>query len=297
MTEVALFRSLLFVPGNSLRRIDKAATLDVDGVILDLEDSVPLAEKETARTMVRDALPRVRTLWRRVYVRTNVVTGELAPLDIEAVVRPGLDGICIPKVESAGHILLAEGFLADAERKHGLEVGSVTLLPIIETAKGVMNALEVASASPRVVGLLFGAEDFTLDMGITRTRRGRELFFARSQVVVAARAAGVAAVDTVYSDFRDREGLEQEAHLARHLGFVGKCLIHPDQLEIVNRMFSPSPEEIANAQKVVAAFQAAVAQGSAAVSVEGRMVDVAVAERAKKTLQIAQAVARATENY
>lgn len=285
-----LLRTLLFVPGNRQRMIERARALAADVVILDLEDSVPPAEKEAARVLIHDTLPSMSAVGRLVYVRPNAIISPYLQQDLEAVVGPGLDGLCLPKVESAEEIKGLEGLLGRLEREHGLKEGTLGLIPCLESARGILGGHEIAMASPRVVGLGFGAEDFTADLGVPRSKEGTELFFARSSLVLSARAAEVLALDSVYSDYQDEEGLLREAGLGRQLGFGGKFLIHPNQIEPVNRVFSPAAEEVAYARRVVEAFEAAQAQGSAATSLEGRMIDTAVAARARKLLDFAAAI-------
>lgn len=284
-----LWRTLLFVPGNQERRIDKARSIPADALILDLEDSVPLAEKNSARAMVSSSIDGLKG--REVFVRINSLSTSQATVDIKAIVIPGLSGICLPKSESADGILKADALITDAEREAGLRVGSVALLALVETPKGIINAYEIAGASPRVLGIAFGPEDYALEMDIRRTREGAEIYYPRVVIAVACRAAGVLAIDGVYTDIRDEEGLSQETRLARQMGFHGKLLIHPNQVSPVNQIFSPTEEEIAHAREVVAVFEAALAQGQASTSFEGRMIDAPVAERARKLLALAESIA------
>jgi citrate lyase subunit beta/citryl-CoA lyase len=211
--------------------------------------------------------------------------------DCEFVVQKGISGIMLPKVESQNEVLEAEKIIGELERKRGLEPGSITLIPTIETAKGVVNAYEIASSSKRVVAIGFGAVDFTRDMGVSLSKEGTELFFARSYVALAARAAGTQAIDTVFIDLADKEGLVKDSMLAKQLGFKGKFLIHPSQIEPVNRIFSPSEKEIEYAKKVVQAFKEAEAKGLGAASLEGRMIDIAVYRQAEDLLKLAEAIA------
>jgi len=288
---VRLLRSVLFTPGNNMRMIHKLPTLTADAVILDLEDSVPMAEKDTARIFIRDSLDYLSTGVSDIYVRVNGLATGLTAEDCEFVVQKGITGIMIPKVESRNEVLEVEKIIEELERKRGLEPGSVVLIPTIESAKGVVNAYEIASASKRVIALGFGAVDFTRDMGVSLSKEGTELFFARSYVAIAARAAGVLAIDTVFTDIADREGLIKDAMLAKQLGFKGKFLIHPSQIEPVNRIFSPSEKEIEYAKKVVQAFKEAEARGLGAASLEGRMIDIAVYKQAEDLLKLAEAIA------
>ena len=284
-------RTLLFVPGNRQNMIEKARHLPADVIVLDLEDSVPSSEKASARALVMDALAGLALKGQRVCVRINSIASGLAAEDLETVIIKGIDGISQPKPSSASDIGEAAALIERLERERGIEEGHVKLLPWVETAKGLIHAFEIASASPRVVGISFGAEDFTLDTGIERTEEGTELLYPRTMVVIAAKAADVIAIDTPYNDFRDEAGLIKEARLARRLGFEGKFLIHPSQIEPVNRIFHPSPEEVDYARRVVAAFEAAEAQGFASTSLEGKMIDTPIANRARKLLMVADSIA------
>lgn len=285
-------RTLLSVPGNRQKMIDKARHLPADVLILDLEDSIPQAEKAAARTMVRKSIAGMALAGQQVFVRINSIASGLALEDLEAVIVPGLDGINQPKPATASDVIAVADIIERLERERGIEGGSIKLLPWVETAKGLLNAFDIASASPRVVGIVFGAEDFALDTGIMRTEGGDELLYPRMTVVVAARAAGVSAVDTPYNNFRDEAGLAREAALARNLGFDGKFLIHPDQIAPVNRIFRPTGEQIARARQVVAAFEAAEAQGLGSTSLDGKMIDTPIANQARRLLTMADAIAR-----
>lgn len=285
-------RTLLSVPGNRQKMIDKARHLPADVLILDLEDSIPQAEKEAARTMVRDSIAGMARAGQQVFVRINSTASGLAMEDLEAVVVPGIDGINQPKPASASDVAEVSAAIERLEKERGIEEGHIKLLPWVETAKGLLNAFEIASASPRVAGIVFGAEDFALDTGILRSEEGGELLYPRTTVVIAARAAGVSAIDTPYNNFRDEAGLVREATLVRNLGYDGKFLIHPDQIEPVNRIFRPTDDEIDRARQVVAAFEEAEAQGLGATSLDGKMIDTPIANQARRLLELANAIAR-----
>lgn len=285
-------RTLLSVPGNRQNMIEKAGNLPTDVLVLDLEDSVPAAEKANARAMVRDAITGPVLKGQRVFARINSIGSGLMEEDLEAVITPGIDGINIPKPNSADDIKKVEAIVERLEKERGIEKGHIKLTPWVETAKGLINAFEIASASPRIVGIIFGAEDFTLDTGMQRTEGGEELLFPRTMVVVAAKAADVIAIDTPYNNFRDDEGLIREATLARKLGFEGKYIIHPNQIEPVNQAFRPTFEEVEQARRTVEAFEAAEAQGFASTSVDGKMIDIPQANRARKLLMVADSIER-----
>jgi len=218
---VILLRTLLFVPGNQERRIEKARSISTDALILDLEDSVPLAEKDAARAMVSSFIDGLTLSGREIFVRINALSTDHAIADIKAIVISGLSGICL-----------------------NLTIGSIRLLALVETPKGIINAYEIAGASPRVFGIAFGPEDYALEMGIKRTREGAEIYYPRVVIAVACHAAGILAIDGVYTDIRDEEGLSQETGLARQMGFHGKLLIHPNQISPVSQIFSPTEEEL-----------------------------------------------------
>ncbi|MBI4499291.1 MAG: CoA ester lyase [Chloroflexi bacterium] len=286
-----VLRSLLFVPGIRPTMIDRARNLMPDAIVLDLEDSVPVPEKEQARAIVRDALPTLVQPGRLTLVRINGFHTGLAELDLAAIVQPGLDGISLPKPTGAETILRADAILTLLERQQGMAVGTVRIIPWIETALSLVRAFEIASASPRVLGISFGAEDFTLDMGITRTLEGEEVAYAQAMLPIAARAANVQAIHGTYMAFQDQEGLVREAQQAKRLGYQGKFLIHPSQIDPVNQVFRPTEEEVAYARRVIEAFEAAAVQGHGAVSLEGHVVDVPVYDRARNLLAWAEALA------
>jgi len=286
-----LLRTLLFVPGNQARRLEKARLIPADALILDLEDSVPPSEKDSARKMVAASIDELAASGKDIFVRINSLPTPYAVSDIKAVATKSLRGICLPKSETADDIRRADALLADAEKKSRLEAGSISIMALIETSKGIINAYEIVSASPRIIGAIFGAEDFALEMGIKRTKEGAEIYYPRTVVAVACHAANVLAIDSVYTDVRDTDGLIRETRAVAQLGFQGKAVIHPDQVGPVNQVFVPSDEEIAQARRVVHTFEAAVAQGQASVSLDGKMVDAPVAERARKVLTLADAIA------
>lgn len=287
-----LLRSMLFTPGNNMRMIHKAGTLGADAIILDLEDAVPLAEKETARIFVKDSIQQVAAGGVQVFVRTNALTTGLAEEDLNWTVQAGLDGIVLPKAESKDDVLEMEGLMAALEKERELKPGGLVIVPTLESARGVVNAYEIATASRRVVAVAFGAVDFTRDMGVHLSKEGTELFYARSRIAIAARAAGVQAIDTPWIDIADEEGLIQEAKTARQLGFRGKLLIHPAQIEPVNQVFSPSADEVEYARKVVEAFKEAEAKGLGAISLEGKMIDIANFRQAEELIAWAEAIAQ-----
>lgn len=286
------FRSLLFVPGNREEMLTKAAGLPADVLVPDLEDSVPDGEKEHAREIVREVVKTLAQAGRTVIPRINALDTGLARDDLAAVVGPNVYGITVGKVQSAWEIEQVSAILDDLERKAGIEVGHTRLIPWLESAMAIVNAYQIARSSPRIVAVAIGAEDFTNDMAVQRTDDGDEVRYARSVVAVAARAAGVLAIDTPYVNFRDVEGLEREVRSALPLGFKAKFAIHPGQLETINTLFSPSEEELEYARRVVAAFGEAEADGRGSTSLDGKMIDVPVVKRARNLLALAEAMAK-----
>ncbi len=285
-------RSLLFVPGNRQNMLDKAREVPADVLVPDLEDSVPPEEKAAARRTVAANLPGFPRRGQHLFVRINALSTGLGEEDLHAVVGPHIEGISVGKAEGAPDIVELDRLLTRVERRRGLPAGSTLVIPWIETALGVVNAYEIAHASPRIAAVSFGADDFTANMGIPRTVEGTEQFYPRAALAIAARAAGVMALDGPFVDFRDEAGLARDCATARQLGFTGKWCIHPGQVATVNQLFTPSAEELAYCRRVVAAFDEAVARGTAATSVDGRMIDVPGYQRAQRILALAEAIAR-----
>ena len=279
-----VLRALLFVPGNKSSMLAKIPTLAADALILDLEDSVPPSEKENARALVREALLAHGGGAVPLFVRVNAVASGLTAADLAAVTVSGLSAVVHPKTRAADDIRRLDRMLADLEAGAGLPAGAVRLVAVVESPRGLLNAAEIAEASPRLVALGFGAEDFATDMHLTRTRGRGELAHALLHLSLAAHAAGIGAIDTVCVDVKDEEQLLNEAQAAKELGFTGKLAIHPRQVPGIVRVFSPSAEELEQARRVVEAFDAAVASGSGVVSVDGKMVDAPVAERFRRML-------------
>lgn len=287
-------RSLLFAPATHARHVEKALAGAADGVILDLEDAIAIAEKPAARLAARqtlDGLPSAAGP--RVYVRVNGLTTPFTYDDLHAIVGRGLDGIILPKTESAAQLSTVDWLLTQLERNVGLADGAIEVMPIIETAAGLARLGEIASASRRVRRLNFGAGDFSLDTNMTWTAGHEGILWARIQVVVASRAAGLEApVDTVYAQITDDDGLRGEAEQAKRLGFQGKACIHPRQIDIVNPVFSPNADEVAQARVIVDAFAEAEARGVASLRVGSQFIDYPVAARAQRTLDLADQLAR-----
>ena len=287
-------RSLLFAPGNHARRVEKCLTLGADAVILDLEDAVAEAEKAATRAVVVQALSRPRRSLG--YIRVNALGTPWSLGDFLAVVAPGVDGIVLPKVESASDLRTGEWLLDSLERDRGLPRDSIDLIPIIETAAGFANMASIAAAARRTRRLAFGAGDFTLDIGLTWSADETELLPYRSQFVVQSRAAGLEPpLDTGWVSLDDPEGFRRSAERACSLGFQGKLCIHPDQVPVVNECFRPAPRELAHARRVIEAFEAAQRDGLAAIQVDGQFVDYPIVYRAQRLVARAEAIERAQQ--
>jgi citrate lyase subunit beta/citryl-CoA lyase len=269
--------------------VAKALPLDADAVILDLEDAVAIAEKPATRNVVAAALERPRR--GLLYVRINASDTEFCYGDLVAVMQPGLDGIILPKIETAAALATIDWLLTQLERDRGLPHGGIDLIPIIETARGLQQIDEILATGTRVQRVAFGAGDFTLDVNMTWSRGETELAYARASIATASRAAGVEApLDTVWVDLTDPAGLEGSARTALGYGFQGKMCIHPDQIAVVNRVFTPTSAEIAFAERVCAAFAQAEAEGSAAIQLDGKFIDYPIVYRAQRTLQRVEAI-------
>ena len=289
---MTLCRSFLFAPANHARRVEKALTLAADAVILDLEDAVAVAEKPAARQAVVAALARPRRC--RLYVRVNAMGTEWGYADLVGVVAAGVDGIVLPKLESADEIKAAGWLIGALERQNDLPSGGIDLMPIIETAAGFTSLETIARAKTRVRRLAFGAGDFTLDLGITWSRDELELLPYRSAFVVVSRAAGLEApIDTGWVDLKDAEGFAQSSARGRALGFQGKMCIHPDQVPVANRAFSPDERTVAQARRVIAAFDQAEAQGLASIQLDGRFIDYPIVYAARRVVAQAEEIAAA----
>ncbi|MBD3167697.1 citrate lyase ACP [bacterium] len=278
-------RSRLYLPGNEPKFMLNAPLHQPDALILDLEDSVAPSEKDAARILVRNALIHLNFQSCEAMVRIN--QGELGLEDLAFIVPYGVQLVLIPKVEDASQVSAVVEEIERLSRNHDRDE-PVWLMPIIESAKGAWFGYEIASAHDTVVALAIGLEDYTADIGAQRTNEGRESFWARSQVVNAARAAGVQPIDTVFSDVSDMDALMESVQEAKSLGFEGKGCIHPRQIEVVHRGFAPSSEEIAKAKKIVLAFEEADRQGLGVVSLGSKMIDPPVVKRALRTVSLAE---------
>jgi len=279
-----LRRSRLYLPGNEPKFFINAGLHSPDGIILDLEDSVAPSEKDAAQYLVRNTLRAVDFYGAERMVRINQLPKGLD--DLKFVVPQNVHVILIPKCESADQVLETEEETVHIQEKHNLK-NEIFYMPIIESALGVLKAFEIASASENICALAIGLEDYTADIGVQRTNEGRESFFVRSVIVNAAKAAGIQAIDTVFSDVADMEGLRSSVLEAKALGFEGKGCIHPRQIKVVHEAFAPTLEEIEKAQTIVKAFEDAEKQGSSVVSLGSKMIDPPVVKRAQRVLELA----------
>jgi citrate lyase subunit beta / citryl-CoA lyase len=287
---MSVFRSFLFAPGNHPRRVEKAMSLDADAVILDLEDACPVAEKVATREVVVAACQQPRP--GLAYIRVNATTTEWGYGDLVAIVRKGVDGIVLPKLETVDELRAAEWVIANIERERGFSAGAIDLIPIIETAKGLTNLNAIASASTRIRRIAFGAGDFTLDVAMAWTRSEAELLPYRSACVLASRAGNLEApLDTVWAELKDAEGFYASAVHAKNLGFQGKMCIHPDQVPVVNGVFAPTPAEVEWSRKAVAAFAEAEKAGSASIQLDGKFIDYPIVYRAQRIVALAERIA------
>ena len=287
-----LYRSLLFAPGNVPRRVEKAFTLEADVVIVDLEDSVALSDKEATRKPVADALARPRKS--RGYVRVNAPSSPFCYGDLVATIHKGVDGVVIPKVESAADLHAIDWLLAALERERGLEEGSIDLVPQVETAAGVQRVdriLQARNLRPykapwRVRRVAFGAADYANELGLTVHTDEAELADARARIVLSSRAAGLEGpIDSPWFDFKDNVAFERALERSRRGGFQGRLCVHPSQIAPVNRAYLPSEAELARAERIVAAFKEAEARGAAAIQVDGQMIDYPVVYRAQAIIE------------
>ena len=284
-----LRRSLLYVPGNMPGMLQNIPVFDADGVMVDLEDAVPLAEKDSARVLARNFLQAFPQRTREIFVRINGLDTKYALDDLREVLPARPDGIRLPKADDPEVVERLDTLLTEYEERLGLEIGFFSILPSIESAVGVLNCVETARASSRIVGLAFGAEDYTASMEIQRTRTGEDLLGARMQIVWAARAAGLQAIDSVFADANDMEGLRADTELVKRLGFTGKSLVNPRQIPVVHEVFRPTAEEIEHALEVMEAIKKAREMGTGVISLRGKMVDAPVVKRAARTIRTAVA--------
>lgn len=279
-------RSMLFLPGNNPNMLINGNCLGADAVIFDLEDAVSPQEKDAARILVRNTIRYMDFDGCEIIVRINSVDTPFWKEDIDAILPEKPDMILLPKTSVPEDALLVDEYMSEVEEKSGIK--EVGLMPLIETALGVENSFKIACSSKRVKALFLGAEDLTADLQCKRTKEGREIEYARTRLVVAARAAGIDVYDTPFTDVNDDEGIVADAQLAKNLGFTGKASISPRHVQAINQVFSPTQEEINYAYEVIDAIRLAKEQGKGAIALHGKMVDAPIVARAERTISVAQ---------
>lgn len=289
-----LRRTMMFVPGANAAMLRDAPLYGADSIMFDLEDAVSLKEKDSARVLVHSALKTFDYGNTEIVVRINGLDAGGAQ-DVEAMVLAGVDVIRLPKTETAQDIVDVEAVITEVEKQNDIPLGRTKMMAAIESAEGVLNAPAIAKSSDRLIGIALGAEDYVTNMKTRRYPDGQELFFARSMILHAARAAGIAAIDTVYSDVDNTAGFEAEVTMIKQLGFDGKSVINPRQIPLVNKIYAPTEKEIQNAKEVIWGIREAEAKGSGVISVNGKMVDKPIVERAQRVIALALAAKLITE--
>ena len=279
-------RSMLFLPGNTPNMLINGSRLGSDALIFDLEDAVSPAEKDSARVLVRNTLRYMDLGSCEIIVRINSIDTDYWKKDIDAILPYSPALILLPKVNCAQDALIADEYMTEVEQKLGLEQGKVKLMPLIETALGVENAFSIATATKRVAALFLGAEDLTADLRCKRTKGGAEINYARTRLVMAARAANIDVYDTPFTDVNDDEGIRVDAEYAKALGFTGKASISPRHVDVINEVFSPSERDIA--YEVMEAIRIAKEQGRGVISLHNKMIDAPIVARAQQTIAMAE---------
>ncbi|KSU80285.1 citrate lyase subunit beta / citryl-CoA lyase [Fictibacillus enclensis] len=282
--------SWMFVPGSDEKKLMKAISLDADVLIYDLEDAVSPHEKTAARTHVKRTIEHAD---RMNYVRINSFDSAFFQEDVIDMIHNNLTGIVLPKAENTKQIALLDRMISELEEERKIATGKIKIVPIIETGCGLYNAFKIASASRRIERLAFGSMDFALDIGAHLSKEGTELLYARSQLVVVSRAAGVKApIDTVFPDIKDPNGFITETRASKDLGFQGKLLIHPSQIELLSQVYAPTEAEIAHAKRLIQAFESSVTKGEGVLQLDGKMVDLPIVDKAKKMLAAVETQSR-----
>ncbi|MBU3219755.1 HpcH/HpaI aldolase/citrate lyase family protein [Clostridium algidicarnis] len=282
-----LRRTMLFMPGNNPGMLQNAAILGADSIILDLEDAVSITEKDSARVLVREAIKNVDYSSVEVVVRINPLDTEFGHLDLDVIARTKPDSIMVPKADE-NEIREANEILNKIEEEEGFKKGSIKIIPLIETAFGLETVYNVINASKRVVAILLGGEDLTSDLGIKRTKDGEEIFYARNRVATVCRAFKIDSIDTPFTDTNDFEGLEKDTLKAKGLGLTGKSAINPRQIDSIHSVFAPTKEEVNHALRVLKAMEQAEREGKGVFSLDGKMIDAPIINRATTTVELAK---------
>lgn len=281
-------RTMMFAPANNPKMLVTAHLYGPDCVLFDLEDAVKYADKDAARDLLAEALKVVNYGDTEIFARINPLSTEFGKDDVKILVPAGLRKMRLAMCETPEQVKELDQLLTEVEKEHGIENGDCKIQCSLETPLAVMNAVSIATASPRVTSISFGAEDFTRTMGAERTKEGKELFVARTMVVMAAAIAGVDAIDTVWSDLDDEEGFKAEVKTSMNLGFAGKSCIHPSQVKIVHKIFTPNKEELEKSLEIVKAAEAANINKGGVITVNGKMVDIPVIAKAEKVVRLAK---------
>jgi citrate lyase subunit beta/citryl-CoA lyase len=279
-----LFRSLIFVPGNNARFLEKAKGIEADIVCFDLEDSVPDKEKKQARNLIKTALKSRSQYISSVFVRTNSPLSGKIPDDLKEIIQKGIDGIVVPKVNNIKELKVIEKNLQILEKT--LKIKPIQIIPSIESTEGVVNTYQIASHSKRIVAVVFGVFDLLNDLGIEYTKNPEGAKYSRAKIPIDAKAAGIASIDAIWQDIKDNKGFEKDCKAGKSLGYSGKSLIHPDQIKITHESFYPTKSEIQWAEKVCTAYLKSVKNGKGATTIDGRMIDEVHFKHAEKILKI-----------
>jgi citrate lyase subunit beta/citryl-CoA lyase len=279
-----LFRSLIFVPGNNSKFLEKAKSLKADIVCFDLEDSVPDSEKAAARQLIKSALKLRSSYTSPIFVRTNSPISGKIPDDLKEIIQKGLDGIVIPKVNNVSELKKIEKNISQLEKTRNLK--HIQVMPSIESAEGVVNTYSIASSSKRISAVVFGVFDLLNDLGIEYSKEPEGGKYSRAKIPVDAKAAGVASIDAIWQDLKDVKGLEKDCKIGKSLGYTGKSIIHPDQIDIVHKLYHPTKIEITWAQKVCKVYEDSIKKGKGATTVEGKMIDEVHYKQAKTLLEL-----------
>lgn len=282
-----LRRTMLFMPGNNPGMLQNAGILGADSIILDLEDAVSILEKDSARVLVREAIKNIDYSNVEVVVRVNPLDNEFGPLDVDMIGRAKPDALMVPKADEE-EIKTIDEMLSRIEKEEGFEENSIKIMPIVETAFGLENVYNIIKASKRVAAVLLGGEDLTTDLGIKRTKEGEEIFYARNKVATACKALKVDAIDTPFTDTNDYEGLNRDTSKAKSLGMTGKAAINPRQIDSIHSVFAPTEAELKHALRIIDAMEEAKKEGKGVFSIDGKMVDAPIINRALNTVDLAK---------
>ena len=285
-------RALLYTPGDDQHKIQKAASLDIDCICMDMEDGVAQSKKPEARSNIREALLSMDFGRSERLVRINPVHSGYAQLDITHTIPSKPDGVVIPKVETGEEIRWVSSQISEIEKYYKLPIGEIGIIAIVESARGIINLPQISSADDRLQALIFGSEDLAVDIGAVRSQNGREIFYARSAIVLHAAAYHLQAIDQVYINFQDTEGLIKDSHEGMRMGYSGKQIIHPNQILPVQQAFTPSDQEIADALRMTAAFKESEQNGFGAFAIDGKMIDAPIIKSAQQILDRARAAGK-----